>query len=450
MKLSTPRPLRLALDQPEVSQILRNTAWLFADRLVRAGLTLLVSVWLARYLGAAGYGVYSYAFAIIALFSSLAAAGLEELVVRDLVKTPERRGEIIGTTFALKMGAGVLAGGLSVATMWALRPGEPLLIELTAIAASGFLFEAFQTLAIWFQSQTQSKYSVIAKSSILILVNMVKIGLLLSFASIHAFAWAALLESILVAMALTSIYRFKGNSLRSWRISRTYARALIRECWPLALSGMVAIAYGRLAQLMIGGMSGNEAVGIFSAASRVSEAWSFIPLAIINSAFPSLISVRHGDPALYYRRLQTLCNVIFMLGLSLAIPMTFFATPLVIALFGEAFADAGPVLAINLWGSVFMFLSMVQSGWYVTEGLTRMALIRTLICGALNAALNLILIPRYSYTGAACATAIAYAVNACVLNLTDPRTRPFFQVQLRAFAFRSPIFRWTAPKTTGG
>jgi len=450
MKLSTPRPLRLALDQPDISRILRNTAWLFADRLVRASLTLLVSVWLARYLGAAGYGVYSYAFAIIALFSGLAAAGLEELVVRDLVKMPERRGEIIGTTFALKMSCGILAGSLAVLTIWALRPDEPLLIELTAIIASGFLFEAFQTLAIWFQSQTQSKYSVIAKSSILILINMVKIGLLLSFASIHAFAWCALLESILVAVALTSIYRFKGNSLRSWRISRSYAWALIRDCWPLALSSMVVIAYARLAQLMIGSMIGNEAVGIFSAASRVSEAWTFIPLAIISSTFPSLIAVRSSNPALYYRRLQTLCNVIFMLGLAVAIPMTFLATPLVIALFGKAYATAGPVLAINLWGSVFMFLSMVQSGWYVSEGLTRMALIRTLICGALNAILNVILIPRFSYTGAACATAVAYAVNACVLNLTDARTRPFFYLQLRAFAFRTPIFRWSTPDPTGG
>jgi PST family polysaccharide transporter len=331
-----------------------------------------------------------------------------------------------------------------------LRPGEGLVIQLTAIAASGFLFEAFQTLAIWFQSQTQAKYAVMAKSSILILINMIKIGLLLSFATIHAFAWAALLESLLVAVTLTAIYRFKGNAMRSWSVSRTYLKALLRDCWPMALSGLVVIAYGRLAQLMIGGMRGNEAVGIFSAASRISEAWTFIPLAVISSAFPSLVAARGKDPALYYRRMQTLCNVILMVGLAAAIPMTFLATPVVLALFGEAYADAGPVLAINLWGSVFMFLGMVQSGWYVAEGLTRMALLRTLLCALLNAVLNVILIPRYSYTGAACATAISHAVNAFALNLFDSRTRPFFFLQLRAFTFRSPVFRWSEPKPLGG
>lgn len=450
MKLSMPQNLRLALDQPDISRILRNTAWLFADRLVRAVLTLLVSVWLARYLGAAGYGIYSYAFAFIALFSGLATAGLEELVVRDLVKSPERRGEIIGTTFALKTGFGILAGSLAIGTIGVLRPGEGLIIELTAIIAAGFLFEAFQTLAIWFQSQTQSKYSVLARSGTLIVSNLIKIGLLLSFATIHAFALAALLESMLVAGALAAIYHLKGNAFRSWSFSRSYAMTLLRDCWPLALSGMVVIAYGRLAQLMIGGMSGNEAVGIFSAAARVSEAWTFIPLAIIHSTYPALIAVRHSNPALYFRRLQTLCNVIFLLGLSVAIPMTFLSKPLIISLFGEAYAAAGPVLAISLWGAIFMFLSMVQSGWYVAEGLTRMALMRTLFCAALNATLNVFLIPRYSYNGAAWATAISYAVNACLLNLTDPRTRPYFYLQLRTFAFRAPMFRWSTPDRSGG
>lgn len=445
MKHATPRALRLALDQPDLARIFHNTAWLFADRLIRAGLTLVVSVWLARYLGAAGYGIYSYAFAMIALFSSIASAGLEDLVVRELVKAPSRRGEIIGTTFALKTAFGILAGGLSVATIAFVRPDEPMLLGLTAIIASGFLFEAFQTLSLWFQSQTQSKYDVIARSASLILINLVKIGLLLSVATIHAFAWAALVESILVAAALSAIYRLKGNGFHDWRINLGYAATLLRESLPLALSSLVVIAYGRLAQLMMGGMSGNEAVGIYSAASRISEAWTFIPLAIIASTFPSLVSAKSSNPALYARRLQTLCNVIVLLAIAVAIPMTFLATPLVLALFGEAYIEAGPVLAINFWGGVFLVLSMLQSSWYVSEGLTRLALVRTLLCALLNAALNAVLIPRYSYTGGALATAIAYAVNACVLNLTDARTRPYFVLQLKALTFRAPLFRWSEP-----
>jgi PST family polysaccharide transporter len=335
-------------------------------------------------------------------------------------------------------------------TIAAIRPGEHLLIELTAIAASGFLFEAFQTLALWFQSQIQAKYAVVAKSSILILMNLVKIVLLLGVASIHAFVWAACVESLLVAVALAAIYRFKGNSFRNWRYNPAYAWGLLRECWPLAVAGLVGIAYGKLSQLMIGGMLGNEAVGIYSAAVRLSDAWTVIPVAIITSAFPSLVAAQNVSPTLYTRRLQTLCNIITALGVAVAIPMTVLATPVIEAFFGSAYAAAGPVLAISVWGGVFVFMGMVQSCWYISEGLTRMALKRTIICALLNVALNAILIPRYAFIGAACATAITHAVNAWAINLTDARTRPFFLLQLRAFAFRPPVFRWSEPESIRG
>lgn len=445
-----PERLRRALAQPELSPILRNTGWLFADRIVRVLLTLLISAWLARHLGAAGYGIYSYTFVVIALFSALGAMGLEDIVVRDLVKSPERRGEIIGTTFGLKLGFSCLAGVLAVVSLMAMRPDEHLLIQLTAIAACGFLFEAFQTLAIWFQSQTQAKYAVVAKSGILILMNLVKIALLLGFASIQAFVWAAVAESLLVAVALTAIYRFKGNSLQDWRYSSAYARSLLKDCWPIAAAGIVGIVYGKLSQLMIGGMLGNEAVGIYSAAIRLSDTWVFIPMAIVTSAFPSLVAARHSNPQLYDQRMQTLCNVITAMAVAVALPMTLLARPLVTALFGNEYAAAAPVLAISLWGGVFVCLGMVQTCWYISEGLTRMALMRTILCALLNATLNLILIPHYSFVGAAIATTLSHAVNAWAINLTDARTRPFFFLQLRAVAFRPPIFRWSEAESMRG
>lgn len=450
MMLSTLHRLQRALVQPDLSRIFKNTAWLFADRMIRAALTLVVSVWLARYLGATGYGMYAYTFAIIGLFSSLATAGLEDIVVRDLVKDPERRGEILGTTFLLKMAFGILAGSLAIGSVIWARPAEPLLIELTVIVAASFLFEAFQTLTLWFQSQTQSKYAVVAKSGILIVINLVKIALLLNHAPIQAFAWTALVESLFVAGALIAIYRFKGNLIRLWGFSRDYALKLLRECWPLALAGFIGGLYGRLDQLFIGGMLGNEASGLYSAAVRISEAWTLIPLAVITSTFPSLVAAQKRAPGLYTLRMQTLCNIIAVLALAVAVPMTFLSKPLVVFMFGETYAPAGPILAISIWGSVFMFMGMIQSCWYVSEGLTRIALMRTVMCAGLNAIFNLLLIPRFGFVGAACATALTHALNVWALNLLDPRTRPFVLLQLRTFTFQAPLFRWNEPEPTGG
>lgn len=425
-------PLQAA-SPPDLQKILRNTGWLFADRLVRAGLTLLVSAWLARELGTGLYGVYSYAFTVIALFSALAGAGLDDIVVRDLVRSPGRQGEIVGTAFLIKLASGILAGSLALGAVQWLRSGETLLLQLTSIIAAGMLFEAFQSISLWFQSQTQAKYAVVARNGALISINLLKIWLLLNHAPIQAFAWTALAEAILMAVTLSVMYRFKGNALSACRFSPTYALAALRESWPLALAGMVSIAYMRLDQLLLGRLVGNEALGVYAVAARVYEAWSFVPMAIVTSTVPAIIATRARDLKRYHRRIQALNHCLVLLALSVAIPMTFLATPLIVTVFGPGYAAAGPVLTIHCWGALFTFLGLIQGSWFVTEGLTRLALIRTLFCAVLNGVLNALLVPRFSFTGAAWAASISFAANAFFLNATDARTRPLFFLQLRAF-----------------
>ena len=69
---------------------------------------LLVGIWVARYLGPAQFGLFSYAVAFAALFSSIAKLGLDSIMVRDLVREPAQRDIYMGTAFWLKL-AGSLA-----------------------------------------------------------------------------------------------------------------------------------------------------------------------------------------------------------------------------------------------------------------------------------------------------------------------------------------------------
>jgi len=81
---------------------------MFAEQMLRMIAGLLVGLWVARYLGPSQFGVFSYAIAFTALFSSIAKLGLDGIVVRDLVKEPGQRDLYMGTAFWLKM-AGALA-----------------------------------------------------------------------------------------------------------------------------------------------------------------------------------------------------------------------------------------------------------------------------------------------------------------------------------------------------
>ena len=80
-----------------------NTSWLLGERILRMAVSLFVGIYVARYLGPENYGLLSYANSFVGIFVALATLGLDDIVVRELVKNPEQREELLGTSFLLKI-----------------------------------------------------------------------------------------------------------------------------------------------------------------------------------------------------------------------------------------------------------------------------------------------------------------------------------------------------------
>lgn len=113
-------------------------------------------------------------------------------------------------------------------------------------------------------------------------------------------------EIALGSIGLVIIYKSKDQKLKAWRGSLSWVRILLRDSWPLILSGLSVMVYMKIDQVILGEMIDNKAVGIYSAAIRISEVWYFIPMAIVSSVSPSIIRVKKENEGLYYLRLQKL------------------------------------------------------------------------------------------------------------------------------------------------
>ncbi|MBT9168465.1 MAG: hypothetical protein DDT22_00505 [candidate division WS2 bacterium] len=437
-----PHSIRQRLEGHHTLQrIFGNTGWLFTDKMLRMGVGLLVGVWVARYLGPAQFGTYSYALAFVALFSAFATLGLDNIVIRDIVRDPSYKDEILGTAFILKLIGGGSALLLATVGILLLRPNDSLTIWLVGIIATGMIFQAFDTIDFWFQSQVASKYAVYAKNTAFLLFALVKIGLILVNAPLIAFALAGVGEIAVGAFGLVIAYKSHGHMLKAWRGSLKWANKLLKNSWSLILGGLSVMVYMRIDQIMLGDMVGSEAVGIYSAATRISEVWYFIPMAITSSVFPSIIQAKSVNDGLYYHRLQRLFSLMTALSFVIAIMMTFLSTKVVTILFGKAFSPAGPVLAIHIWASLFVFLGSAQSSWDITENLTKLALLRTFLGAIINIVLNIILIPHYLAIGAAVATIVSQAFSAYILNAFHKKTQIIFLCQTRSFLFYKYLYR---------
>lgn len=412
--------------------IIANTGWLFADRILRMGVGLFIGVWIARYLGVKQFGIFNYATAFVALFSTLSTLGLDAIVIRSIVREPENREQILGTAFCLKFLGGIGSLCLAVGTITFLRHNDQITIALVSILASVGIFQSFNTIDLWFQSQVRSKYTVLATNTAFIIVALVKVVLITNQAQLIAFAWAGLTEIALGMIGLIISYRLRGYSMGSWRWSFPLAKTLIRESYPLIFAGMSVMLYMKIDQIMLGEMIGNKAVGIYSAAARISEIWYIIPATIASSVAPSIYAAKETSEALYYERIEKLARLLVLISIVIALPMSLLSPIIITTLFGNEYAAAAPILAIHIWASIFVFLGVSASSWYISEGLTNLALRRTLIALVINVVLNLVLIPTYGGVGAAIATVISYGFGSVFANATHAKTQRIFWIQIKS------------------
>lgn len=210
------------------------------------------------------------------------------------------------------------------------------------------------------------------------------------------------------------------------------AKSLVKESWPLILSGVTIMIYMRIDQIMLGEMVGNQAVGIYSAATRISEIWYFIPMAVVSSVSPAIFAAKQNSETLYVKRIKQLLRLMVLISLVIALPMSFLSGTIITILFGNGYAEAGQVLAIHIWASLFVFMGVATSPWFIAEGLTHLSLRRTLMGAITNVVLNLFLIPAYAGIGAAIATVISQAFASFFSNLTHAKTRNLFLIQLQS------------------
>ena len=393
-----------------------------------------VGLAIARYLGPEQYGSLSYFSALVAIFGVVAALGLDQIVVRDLVQWPDSAAELIGTALGLRLCSSVLCLPVCLALLyWMGVLGGGHYIVLFFLLTLPFDSSAVFDFA--FQAKVLSKYTVVARNSAFAVVAVVRLSFLYFHLSLGFFAAAYLIESSLGALLMLISYARRSGDLRHLRFRSARARELLKESWPVILSGSAIIIYMKIDVIMLQSIDGPAAVGIYAAATRVSELWYFVPMGIMTTVSPLITSYRFNE-RLYYGRLQQFFSGMAAVSITVSVTITC-AYPFIMGhLFGARFAAAGPILAVHVWSSIFVFFGVAQLPWMVTEGKLRISMFQTSLGAVSNVLINLILIPRLQGMGAAIATVISYAIAGVFANLLFRDTRRVFYMQMNAFRLK--------------
>jgi O-antigen/teichoic acid export membrane protein len=410
---------QLLTGNKERRAISSNIYWLFTEQAIRFLLGFLVSIWVVRYLGPEDYGIFTYSLAFTGIISTFIGLGLGNIIIRELVKRPEKRDELLGLSLLLYFISAIVALIVCLAAIYFLRGTDHQTISLVSILVLGYLLKPFQVIGLYFESKVLGKLVVPFIIAGLVISNLLKIYFVIREGSLYAFAWITLVEGLISSMGMFYLYRKCNLSLKiNWNKNIKLTKTLIKDGLPLMLSSFMIVIYMKVDQIMLREMVSAEEVGLYSVAVVLTSIWFFIPTIITRSFFPKMVASMQTDKILFEQQLQKLYNLIAMIGYVLCIPFSFLSDNIVLLLYGEAFSGAGGMLSVLIWTSFFMGFGVVRTSYVYAMNLGKTHLIITVIGAVVNVLLNFMLIPLYQGFGAVIATLAAQFFTCILSNFT--------------------------------
>lgn len=413
--------------------VIYNSLWMIFDKIFRMLGGLVVGVWFARYLGPYDFGGWNYAFSLVNFLVPIINLGLFSVMLNELVKHVDKTGTIIFTGLVLKLISGTLATLLLILFSYTLKNEQQTRIILIILSFQP-IFQAFDVFDLFYQSRTESKNSIIAKSSAYLVMSILKVFLLINGMSIFYFAILTVLEVVLGAGILLIFYfRISAQKISSWRFDKTLAKTLLRLSWPMIIAELLVVVYTRLDQVMLKNLVGNEELGRYSAAIRLSEVWYFIGVALNISLYPSILKLRQESEERFLAGFQKLLNLLCVIAVSISLVTTLFGNMITDLIYGDKYPGLGAILSIHIWTGVFVYLGLATADWFVANNLQKYLLMRTISGVVINVILNFVLIPHFGGIGAAIATLVGQFFSTMLSNAFSSRTRLMFHFQVNSF-----------------
>lgn len=414
------------------SKYFYNTSWILFEQILRLFSGLFVGIWIARYLGPSEFGVFSYVIAYTSIFSSVAKLGLDSILVRELINHPDKKGIYLGTCFWLKFFSGLLSFGVVVLSLQFINNEMTIKLYIVVIAI-GYIFQSFEVVDFYFQSQVLVKYVSFCKVIQLLISLLLKIYLILTQSDLLGFIIVNLFDQITLGALLYTVFRYK-NKLNFYKMFNfEVSKKLLSESWPLIFSSIVVMIYMRMDQVIIKAMLGDHEAGIYSAAVRLSEVWYFIPTLITISLFPAIVDAKRIGENLYYQRLQKLFILVGWMSIVAGVIVSILNGWFIELLYGKAYQEAGSILVIHIWTGFFVSLGLVSGSWLTNESLQVIAFYRTFFGVIVNLILIFFLMPYYGLAGVAFSTLVAQMMAAFIFDFFSTKTRAIFYMKLRVF-----------------
>ncbi len=420
------------------TQIARNSAFLLAAEAATklGGVALLVV--LARYFGPSQFGNYAGALALTSLLLVIADPGLSVLTTRDIARTPQEAAQRLGRGLFLKL---FLSAAMVGAAFCASRLlGQPTDMTRVVLAvASGLAVGSLSTFVrALFRAFERMEYEAITRTAEQAIVVALGLAAVVAGCSLVMVAWSLVIGR-LAGLVLTCAVCAR-NVVRPKFSRDVHAHVVLLVAGlPLALSGIFDSIVFYTDSVMLSALTGAVAVGLYNAALRPLAATLVLPAVLAAALLPRMSRDARADrPALATELGHSLKMVA-----AFALPVAAFVLPTaegwIRLLFGAPYVAAAPAMGVLACAVAAVYVTTLTGHALVAADRQVVHLRLAAICATLNVGLNLLLIPRMGFDGAALASLASHlfmlsAELRAVRDLVDLKllVRPMLKLGLSA------------------
>lgn len=394
---------------PEAGRLLRNTGSLMAGRLAVAALSSTATVLIARQLGPHGFGQFTSIFSLLGMLSIVTDLGLGRVAVSGFARAGDDKASYAGSYLLLRAGLGVV--GYLVALAWTLVAGYPA--EVVAATAVGGLVVVFATPSSAYDLafQIHNRLPLLAVAGFIGQLAQVAltVALVLHGGTLMWFMVPAVVNSGLVLMWMSrTAHRLMPIE---YRIDVTVWKRLIREAAPLTVGAAFATLYYRIDSLMLASLDSFEAVGSYGVALKFADLVHFVSTAMTVALMAPLSTSWVEDRAAFAGHLRNGIRVLAVAAAAALGGFLLFASDLAHLFYGNEYADTGRAIRLLMGAESISFFSALATTALVAARCHRRYPLITFAGLVLNVGVNLVVIPHWSFEGAAGATLLT---EACV------------------------------------
>ncbi|MFG0729880.1 flippase [Photobacterium damselae] len=387
-----------------------NILWLSIDKATTLFGSLIVTVFVARYLGPEKMGVFNLALAIIAFILPISQFGIEHLIYNKVSKSNEDAICFIKHTEPLRVLLFIC--GFFIILIYI--NSSDYNIESKRIIFTLLFFSFFSCLDVYkyyFDATVNSKLNTYCSQIGFHLSWISRIILVYFKVNVIWFCIPFIINMVIPFLLRYVIFnREKVNKNRN-KISEA-SKELFKSGLPLAISSLSVIVYTRISQIFLASFLDTKTVGIYNAALVLGQSWVFIPMSILLTFMTKVLSDKDD--------LRNGFSFISLLMLISSLPFIIicflFSDSIIRYSFGYAFIDASKFIFIIALSSLLSVFGTLTYRLMIYLSGARYLMIKTIFCAIINITLSWFLIPKYGISGAVISLFVTELLSLTVMN----------------------------------